>query len=125
MTSTLPQSRTHRLSRFWNVPAWAVTFLVPLFVHAQFGQQVVQGYGAPARDLPGTILFIINFVLVLVGVLALAFLVYGGFKYITSRGDETEVEGAKSIITNAIIGIVVIGIAAAIVNFVIGAVLVA
>ncbi len=78
--------------------------------------------GLPAKDLPGAILFIINFVLVLVGVLALAFLVYGGFKYITSRGDETEVEGAKSIITNAIIGIVVIGIAAAIVNFVIQAV---
>lgn len=120
----MKQLRTHRLSRFWSAPAWLVTFLVPLLAHAQFGQEVVQGYGAPARDLPSTILFIVNFVLVLVGILALALLVYGGFRYIASRGEDDEVQAAKSIITNAVIGIVVIGIAAAIVNFVIGAVLI-
>ncbi|TSC71942.1 MAG: membrane protein of unknown function [Parcubacteria group bacterium Gr01-1014_38] len=90
---------------------------------ADLGAGVVQGYAPPARDLPGTILGIINFVLVLVGVLALAYLVYGGFRYITSRGEESEVEAAKGMITNAVIGIVVIGIAAALVNFVIGAIL--
>jgi len=90
---------------------------------ADLGAGVVQGYAPPARDLPGTILGIINFVLVLVGVLALAYLVYGGFRYITSRGEESEVEAAKGMITNAVIGIVIIGIAAALVNFVIGAIL--
>ena len=104
--------------------------LLPFSAFAQFGGPgadlgagIVQGYAPPARDLPGTILGLINVVLVLVGVLALAFLVYGGFRYITSRGEESEVEAAKGIITNAVIGIVVIGIAAALVNFVIGAIL--
>ena len=94
------------------------------FAQSDLGVGVVQGYAPPPRDLPETILGIINFVLILVGVLALAFLVYGGFRYITSRGEETEVGVAKQIITNAVIGIVVIGIAAAVVNFVVGAIIV-
>lgn len=107
-----------------------LTLVGPLGAAAQFGRPggdlgvgVVQGYAPPARDLPSTILGIINYVLILVSVLALAFLVYGGFRYITSRGDESEVEAAKGIITNAVIGIVVIGVAAAVVNFVIGGIL--
>lgn len=90
---------------------------------ADLGVGVVQGYAPRARELPETILGIINFVLILVGVLALAFLVYGGFRYIASRGEEAEVTVAKQIITNAVIGIVVIGIAAAIVNFVVDAII--
>lgn len=90
---------------------------------ADLGVGIVNQYAPPARDLPATILGIINFVLILVGILALAFLVYGGFRYITSRGEDDEVEAAKNIITNAVIGIVVIGIAAALVNFVVGAIL--
>lgn len=87
------------------------------------GGGFVQGYLPPARDLPATIIGIINFVLILVGVLALAFLVYGGFRYITSRGEEDDVQVAKDTIVYAVIGIVVVGIAAAVVNFVIGGIL--
>ncbi|MDP3685912.1 MAG: hypothetical protein Q8R32_03725 [bacterium] len=90
---------------------------------ADLGIGIVNQYAPPARDLPATILGIINVLLILVGILALASLVYGGFRYITSRGEDDEVEAAKNIITNAVIGIVVIGIAAALVNFVIGAIL--
>ena len=94
-----------------------------LFVVGVFGEEVIQGYAAPARDLPTSLLFIVNFILGLVGILALVFLVYGGFRYITSRGDDTEIEAAKGMIRSAIIGLVVIGIAAAVVNFFIGSVL--
>jgi len=87
------------------------------------GAGIVQGYAPPARNLPATIIGIVNFVLIIVGVLALAFLVYGGFLYITSGGNDQTIEKAKSIIINAIIGIVVIGVAAALVNFVIDAIL--
>lgn len=87
------------------------------------GEGIIQDYVAPARDLPTTIRFIVNFVLGIVAVVALAALVYGGFRYVASRGEEQEIETAKGIITNAVIGLVVIGIAAAIVNFVVGAVL--
>ena len=47
--------------------------------------------------------------LLLVGVVALGFVVYGGFLYITARGDESQVASAKTTITYAIVGIIVIG----------------
>lgn len=83
------------------------------------GLEYVDSYDPPARDLPSTILQIVNYVLVIVGVVALAYLVYGGFLYITAQGDGKKIEQAKNTIIYAVIGIVVIGIAAAVVNFVI------
>jgi hypothetical protein len=55
----------------------------------------------------------------LVGVIALGYIVYGGFLYITAHGDSGQVDSAKTTIINAIIGIVIIGVAAALVNFVV------
>ncbi|MDO8511670.1 MAG: hypothetical protein Q7S57_00180 [bacterium] len=97
------------------------TLLLPTVALASLGP-VVTPDGTSKGDLPSIIMNIINYVLGIVGVVALAYLIYGGFRYITSGGNETVVEEAKSIIINAIIGIVVIGVAAALVNFVIGAV---
>lgn len=75
--------------------------------------------GTAQGDLATVILNLINYVLAIVGVVALAYLIYGGFRYITSAGNEETIDEAKRIIFNAIIGIVVIGVAAALVNFVI------
>lgn len=75
--------------------------------------------GTSSGDLASVILNIINYVLAIVGVIALAYLIYGGFRYITSGGNEDTVSDAKNIIINAVIGIIVIGVAAAVVNFVI------
>lgn len=97
--------------------------IVALAQGGDLGAGFVQGYAPPARNLPATIIGIVNFVLVIVGVLALAALVYGGFLYITSRGDDDQLKTAKQVIINAVIGIVVIGVAAALVNFVIDAIL--
>jgi glucose uptake protein GlcU len=51
---------------------------------------------------------IIKIVLVAAGLLAVAFIIWGGFMYITSRGNEELATEAKNIIRNAIIGLVVI-----------------
>lgn len=75
--------------------------------------------GTAEGDLATVILNLVNYVLAIVGVIALAYLVYGGFRYITSAGNEETVDEAKRIIFNAVIGIIVIGVAAALVNFVI------
>lgn len=93
----------------------------PLFVFAQgdLGLGYVNSYEPPARDLPQSIITIVNYVLIIVGVLALAMVVYGGFLYITAHGDTGQIENAKNTIIFAVIGIVVIGLAAALVNFVI------
>lgn len=60
---------------------------------------------------------IANAFLVLVGVVASIYLVFGGVRYIMSQGDESQAEKAKLTILYAVIGIVIIGLSAAIVNF--------
>lgn len=98
-------------------------FLLIPAARAEFTSGAANAVPLPGAPLPLLILWVINTVLVLAGVVALGFLVYGGFKYITARGDEQETTEAKQTITGAVIGLVVIGIAAAIVNFVISTVL--
>lgn len=52
------------------------------------------------------------------GLVAVIFLIIGGFKYITASGNPEGVESAKATIINAIIGLVVILISFLIVNYV-------
>lgn len=56
---------------------------------------------------------------VVVGVLALGFIVYGGFKYIMSQGDPGQVAVAKKTLINSIIGLVIALLATVIVNTII------
>lgn len=69
------------------------------------------------NNLVGAVVFIVNAFLVLVSVLALIYIIIGGVKYITSAGDEKGFSSAKNTILYAIIGLIVIGLAAVIVNF--------
>lgn len=50
----------------------------------------------------------ITLAFVLAVLIALAFLVFGGIKWITSGGDKTAVEGARNTIVAAIIGLVIV-----------------
>src|SRR3989338_134809 len=65
---------------------------------------------------------IINAALTLVGVIALGAMVYGGFRWMTAAGSEEQVGEAKKILTAGVIGLIIIIISWAVVNFVIGAV---
>lgn len=69
-----------------------------------------------AKDL--TVIF--NIILGVVGALALFMLVLAGFRYTISQGDATRVADAKRMIGYTIVGLVVIALAATIVNFVVG-----
>lgn len=59
-------------------------------------------------SLPERIGQIINAVLVFLGVIFLILMIYGGYIWMTARGNEQEVEKAKNIIKNALIGLVVV-----------------
>jgi hypothetical protein len=61
---------------------------------------------------------IINFGLSLVGLVAVVFIIIGGVRYIISRGEEEEAEKGKKTVIYAIIGLILIGLAYAIVKFV-------
>ncbi len=62
---------------------------------------------------------IINGLLVVVGIAAAIYLVLGGVRYVMSQGDSGEAEKAKLTILYAVIGLIIIGLSAVIVNFVI------
>lgn len=71
------------------------------------------------KDLLDRIQTIVNAFLVLVGITAAIYLVLGGLRYVRSDGDEGQAEQAKQTILYSIIGLILIGLSAAIVNFVI------
>ncbi len=59
-------------------------------------------------SLPYGIGKIIGAVLVFLGVVFLILMIYGGYIWMTARGNEQEVEKAKNIIKNALIGLIVV-----------------
>lgn len=64
---------------------------------------------------------ILNFVLTFLAFIAVAFIIYGGFLYVGSGGNDENTGKAKKIIINAIIGIIIIFSSFAIVNTVLKA----
>jgi len=72
------------------------------------------------RGLIDLITTISNVILLLVGVVAVLFLIIGGFQYISSAGNPESIGKAKSTILYAIIGILVTLLAWAAVTFIIG-----
>lgn len=65
----------------------------------------------------GIIATIITWVIRLVGAISIIMILFGGFRYITSGGDTNAVKGAKDTIIYAIVGLVVTGLASAILVF--------
>ncbi len=61
---------------------------------------------------------IINVFSIIVGIVAVIMMIYGGFRYITSGGDSGNVTSAKNTILYAIIGLIIVALAQFIVKFV-------
>lgn len=73
------------------------------------------------EDLVGTINTILSFLLGVVGIIAAVFVVVGGVRYMTAQGDERVMEEAKKTIIVALGGLMIVFLASAVVNFVLGA----
>src|SRR3989304_274942 len=54
---------------------------------------------------------VVEWVLIIAGFVAVLFLLYGGFLYLTAGGNAEAVTKAKTTIVNAVIGVVVIALA--------------
>ncbi len=61
---------------------------------------------------------VINVLSLIVGIAAVIMIIIGGFKYITSSGDASNITSAKNTILYAVIGLVVVALAQVIVVFV-------
>ncbi len=80
------------------------------------------GLGPPeGADLTHLIAYIARVILYLIGVIAVLFLIIGGFQYITSAGNPDSIEKAKTTILYAIVGIIACLLAYAVVTYIVKA----
>jgi hypothetical protein len=61
---------------------------------------------------------IVDILIHIVALLAVFFVIYGGIKYITSSGSPENTKGAKDTIVNALLGLAIAIVAAAVVSFI-------
>ncbi len=64
----------------------------------------------------------INWVIAIGGIISAIFVVYGGIAYMTSSGEPNKIQKAKNIITYALIGLAIVGLAKVITTFVFNAI---
>jgi len=111
-----------RLAKFALAAGAVAAMAMPLAVHAQTATPVSiedtgGAIGLPNTDLKQAVLRTLSLVLALLGLVAVIMVVWGGFTWLTSGGDETKVESAKKIISAAVIGLIVVLLSWAIVLF--------
>ena len=91
----------------------------------QEGANAARADGMPTELIGDNGVFsrITNTVLLIVGLISVIMLVYGGLRYILSGGDSKKVTDAKNTVLYAIIGLIISLLAYAIVNFVLNSVI--
>jgi len=83
----------------------------------------VYGGSVPQQELPELVGSIINAALGLLGVILVVLFIYAGFLWMTAAGNEEKVKKARGMMTNAVIGMIIIFAAYAITQFVIDAII--
>ena len=106
----------------------AMAGTAPVMAASSYGKAGAQQYytsvgGNTSDNLMSNVNTAINVILGLVGLVAVAVMILGGFQYTTSAGDTAKVTKAKNTILYGIVGLVIAVLAFAIVNFVISNVL--
>lgn len=124
LTKTKNPSTIHIMTK--KLSLLASTAVISLISASQAYAQTNIGSACPGNGFSGLCLdatrlgpvigSFITFGFVIVGLVALGFLVWGGIKWLTSEGDKNAVEGARNHIINAIIGLIVIFLSYLIVN---------
>ncbi len=76
------------------------------------------GFNSTDTSLERYITIIINIILSLLGVVFLGLMIYGGIVWMTAQGNEDKVKKAKELITEAVIGLIIVLAAYAITYFV-------
>jgi hypothetical protein len=74
--------------------------------------------GGAEETVNSLVATVINIFSVIVGIVAVIMIIWGGFKYITSGGDSGNIGTAKNTILFAIVGLIIVAMAQIIVRFV-------
>jgi len=76
------------------------------------------GVGGGTNRVENTIKRILNVISIIVGVVAVVMIIVGGFRYVVSGGDANATKSARDTVIYAVIGLIIVAIAQAIVQFV-------
>ena len=125
-------SPTHMKKLFLKASAWLATLpvlLLPAAALAQLSEASTDlttvgtsiGVDATTNTLPELIGNIIAVLLSVLGIIFVVLVVYAGFLYLTAGGETEKVKKAKTLLTQSIIGLIIIVAAYAIAAFVIDA----
>lgn len=89
--------------------ATSAALIAPAVAFAQWGEGIgeAESAGTPGGSIFEIIKGIMNWLLVLVGVIAIIGFVISGIMYLTAAGDEGRIETAKKAMINSIIGVIV------------------
>lgn len=91
--------------------------LAPMSAFAQFSLDAGDNIVGGETDIRTFITNIIQVILGLLGFICVGFIIYAGILYVTDGGGGENLEKAKNIIKNAVIGIIIIAASFAIVTF--------
>jgi hypothetical protein len=83
-----------------------------------FTKTVPNECGRKSSDIPAVLLAVIDDLLRVAGMLAIAFVIVGAFKYVTSEGKPDDTAQAQSTIVNALMGLAMALIAIAFVSYI-------
>ncbi|MCH7492620.1 Ig-like domain-containing protein, partial [Patescibacteria group bacterium] len=100
--------------------AGAVFFWAPgVVAQVNIDPNIGTTFGLGTADLLSTVINVVQWALGFLGLVAVIFIMYGGFIWMTAAGNQEKVAKAKQIIQRAVIGLVIVLLAWAIVLFVI------
>lgn len=129
--SSKPQA--HRTPRGWFPRRWlrvavlavvlaACSFVLavaPAVLALETGLQFGTATGLSTQDIRITVAKIIRAFIGILGLVALVIILYGGFLWMTSGGEEEKIAKGKKVLGNGVIGLVIILLSIGIVQFVI------
>lgn len=105
----------HTLFSKWGARLSALPFLlVPGSALAQVQnaqrelQQIANEGGATATNLPALVGNLVNVFISVLGIIFVILIVYAGFLYMTAGGEEDNVKKAKKLLSQSIIGLIII-----------------
>lgn len=109
------------------IPALIISLLLlPTIAFGQlnFGNEYLNNFGTSAgygsAGLSSIIGKIIQIVLSILGLIAVVLIIIGGFQWMTSGGNEEKIKNAQKLMTNALIGLIIVILAYAAAAFIIG-----
>jgi len=111
---------------YFKIKSWAEKIALAAAVGGVFAPKALAQFDAgEVKPIPVAnsnpielITSLVNYLLWIVGILAVLYLIYGGVIYLTAGGDAEKAGKGRVAITNAIIGIVIIAAALAIYNLI-------